>query len=130
MTTDFLPASTPLRCTSAFRAAACSPGNPRVITASANTRVEYAALLELISGPTNDELERVIDSQTRIVSMSEEGSVLTVTLSAEFLRQSSNLPDGWGEDTQLKEEEYLRRQLVTTRGRHVDGTGNYSHVDF
>ncbi len=105
-------------------------GESRVITASANTRVEYAALLELISGPTYDELKRVIDSQTRIVSMREEGSVLTVTLSAEFLRQSSNLPDGWGEDTQLKEEEYLRRRLayysvIDT----LTGLGNYSHVE-
>lgn len=102
----------------------------RSITASTNTRVEYAALSELIAGPTNSELVRVIDSRTRIVDMKDEGDTLFVTLSSEFLRQSSDLPDGWGEDTQLKEEEYLRRRLayysvVDT----LTGLGNYSHVE-
>ncbi len=54
-------------------------------------------LRALLAGPLQGTgLTRVIDSQTRIVSVTNEGDTLIVTFSEEFLRDSSSLPDGWG----------------------------------
>ena len=103
----------------------------RSIQTAANQRLEYAVLRELIRGPSTQgtELERVISSQTQIVSITEQGDTLYVTFNNEFLRRSSTLPDGWGEDTVLREEEYLRRRLaVHSVVNTLTGLGTYSHV--
>lgn len=102
----------------------------RTVKTYSNQLVEHAALKELLSGPLEgSELERVMDSQTTIVSVSAEGDTLYVTLSNEFLRESANLPDGWGEDAALREEEYLRKRLaVYSVVNSLAGIGNYSHV--
>lgn len=102
----------------------------RPIQAYSNQRVEQAVLRELLSGPSQGTgLTRVIDSQTRIVSVNNEGDTLIVTFSEEFLRDSSSLPDGWGEDAALRNEEYLRRRLaVHSVVNTLTGMGDYSHV--
>jgi len=102
----------------------------RTIQSYANQRIELSVLKELLNGPSQDSgLSRVIDSQTRVVSVENDGDTLIVTLSEEFLRQSSSLPDGWGEDAALREEEYLRRRLaVYSVVDTLTGMGNYSHV--
>ncbi|MGI6151974.1 MAG: GerMN domain-containing protein, partial [Christensenellales bacterium] len=102
----------------------------RTIQSYANQRVELAVLRALLSGPSQGRgLTRVIDSQTRVVSVNDEGDTLIVTFSEEFLRNSSNLPDGWGEDAALREEEYLRKRLaVHSVVNTLAGMGDYSHV--
>ncbi len=102
----------------------------RRIQSYSNQRVEQAVLMELLAGPSQGTgLTRVIDSQTRVVSISNEGDTLVVTFSEEYLRQRSNLPDGWGEDAALREEEYLRRRLaVYSVVNTLAGMGDYSHV--
>ena len=103
----------------------------RTVQTPANQRLEYAVLRELIQGPSGQstELERVISSQTQVISITEEGDTLYVTFNSEFLRRSSTLPDGWGEDSALREEEYLRRRLaVHSVVNTLTGLGDYSHV--
>jgi|GEM_PF-106920 len=102
----------------------------RTIQSYANQRVEVAVLRALLAGPSRESgLTRVIDSQTRVVSVTDEGDTLIVTLSEEFLRKSSNLPDGWGEDAALREEEYLKKRLaVHSVVNTLCGMGSYSHV--
>jgi hypothetical protein len=102
----------------------------RSIQSYSNQRVELAVLRALLAGPSQGSgLSRIIDSQTRVVSVSDEGDTLIVTFSEEFLRKSSNLPDGWGEDAALREEEYLKKRLaVYSVVNTLAGMGNYSHV--
>lgn len=103
----------------------------RTVQAPANQRLEYIVLRELISGPSGQrtELARVISSQTQVISITEQGDTLYVTFNNEFMRRNSTLPDGWGEDTALREEEYLRRRLaVHSVVNTLTGLGSYSHV--
>lgn len=102
----------------------------RTIQSYSNQRVENAVLWALLAGPSRESgLTRIIDSQTMVISVKDEGDTLIVTFSEEFLRKSSNLPDGWGEDAALREEEYLKKRLaVYSVVNTLCGMGNYSHV--
>lgn len=60
----------------------------RTIDVPSNERVEKTILRELIKGPsnTNDELTAVINPKTTVVSVTDNGEFLFVTLSKEFLQ--------------------------------------------
>lgn len=103
----------------------------RLIEARASERLEAAVLRELIRGPSSEhaELTRLIQAQTQIGEISEQGDTLYVTLSADFLRSAVNQPEGWGEDAALVRENFLQRRLaVYSVVNTLSNLGTYSHV--
>ena len=103
----------------------------RLIEVRASERLEAAVLRELIRGPSSEhaELTRLIQAQTQIGEITEQGDTLYVTLSADFLRSAVNQPEGWGEDAALVRENFLQRRLaVYSVVNTLSNLGTYSHV--
>ncbi len=103
---------------------------PRTINISESEMVEVTVLEELISGPEGEvwEVAPLINDDTTVVMFEEEGDLITVTLSAEFLES------GEGEDMKLavysvvntlvELSGYSRVQILVD----TQGTGNGQRV--
>lgn len=104
----------------------------RKITVGSDERLEAAVLRELIKGPTSSirpQLEALINSQTQVVNIEEDGDILYVTFSGEFLQTASSLPEGWEWDLSLREENFLRKRLCAQAvANTLIGLGTYSKV--
>lgn len=72
----------------------------RTITVSDSLSLEEGVLKALIGGPSASslELKGLINPNTRVISVTEQGGCYFVTFSAEFLEPISGLPEGWRED--------------------------------
>lgn len=85
----------------------------RLITVRRDQRPEQAIVEALLSGPSagNADLRRMIPGDTQVEAVSNNGQVLFVTFSEEFL--SDGIPEDWASTDAWREEAPLLRKLIT-----------------
>ncbi len=85
----------------------------------------------LVEGPdaARERLSGVFPQGTRVLSVSGDGSIAHVTLSADFLGRPDGAPDGWEDIAQWREEAALRRRLgVESIVAALTENGRYQRV--
>jgi hypothetical protein len=85
----------------------------RLITMRRDQRPEQAIIEALIQGPSagNADLRRLIPADAQVEAVSNNGQVLFVTFSEEFL--ADGIPEDWASDDAFSEEAPLLRELIT-----------------
>ncbi|HML46524.1 MAG TPA: GerMN domain-containing protein [Clostridia bacterium] len=86
----------------------------RTIALPNDYRLESRLIELLIEGPraSNLELTGLFPANTRLISVSEQDTMLFVTLSQEFLSTPHDMPVNWRDDRSLYEEVLARRRLA------------------
>ncbi len=86
----------------------------RTLPLVADKRLEQTLIEALIEGPNPASLEltSLFNSGTRVVSVTGDGSLLTVTLSRAFLDPPAGAPSNWESDSTWRQEVLLRRRLA------------------
>ncbi len=79
---------------------------PREITTRLDNRLLLAeeVVKAWLSGPTNVELRALVNASTTLLAISEEGDLVNVTLSSDFLKPLERMPLNWQAVPQLKAE--------------------------
>ena len=106
-------------------------GQQHLVSVPETRRAEEIFLEELISGPktTSNELQPVINPNTRVVSVSDNNGLLFVTLSAHFLTPLSGVPENWRESGEwLALVMQQRRLALYAIVNTLTQTGKYSKV--
>ena len=85
----------------------------RLITVRRDQRPEQAIIEALLSGPSagNADLRRIIPADAQVEAVSNNGQVLFVTFSEEFL--ADGVPEDWALTDTWREEAPLLRELIT-----------------
>lgn len=100
------------------------------LSISDGKQVEAEVVRALISGPANksNELEALINPQTRVVSITSNKDYIYITLSKEFL-EPVNMPANWQEDAGLTNQvNQMRRLAVYSIVNTVTELGKFSRV--
>ena len=104
----------------------------QAVTVKANERVEKVVIQALIDGPSGTDSQEMVSpfpADTRVVSVSDNGTVLFVTLSKEFLSVPAGTPGDWQNDRAAAEAIYTARRLsVQALVCTVTEMGKYSRV--
>ncbi len=86
----------------------------RTVRVPMDTQLEEVLIGALIEGPSPQllGLTGLFNAGTKVVSVSKSGTLLTVTLSREFLATPADAPATWNNDPAWRSEVLLRRRLA------------------
>jgi hypothetical protein len=106
-------------------------GQQHLVSVPETKRAEEIFLQELIAGPktTSNDLQPVINPNTRVVSVSDNNGLLFVTLSSHFLTPLSAVPENWQQNQELLDLVMQQRRLALYAiVNTLTQTGKYSKV--
>lgn len=102
----------------------------RTLSIADGKQVEAEVVRALINGPAgkSGEIQPLINTQTRVLSVTSNKDYIYITLSKEFL-EPVNMPSNWQEDEALTSQVYLKRRLaVYSIVNTVTELGKFSRV--